>query len=122
MHPVDSFKAINALKIQWNNPVKKGKPGEEKQVLLTITNTAGEPIIANTGLSLSYTFFKTRKDKQTSAKRLLSKKQFEPGQKTNVRLKLKMPEQRGKYRLIFSFEYHPFQGTLASDYFDVRVE
>ena len=121
LHPIDSFKAVNALKIQWLNPEKKGKPGEEKQALLSITNTSNERIVADTSLGLTYTFFKTRKNKQTSRNKLLGW-QFEPGQKINASLNLKMPEQRGNYRLIFSFEYYPFQGTLASDYFDVRIE
>jgi len=121
LHPIDSFKAVNALKIQWLNPEKKGKPGEEKQALLSITNTSNERIVADTSLGLSYTFFKTRKDKQTSRNKLLGW-QFEPGEKISARLNLKMPEEKGNYRLIFSFEYYPFQGTLASDYFDVRIE
>lgn len=122
LHLVDSFRAINALKIRWNNPFKKGKSGEEKRVWLTIINTAEEPIIAENGFKLSYTFFKTRKDKKTSVSGLLTKKNFDPGQKTNVTFQLKMPDKKERYRLIFSFEYYPFQGTLASDYFDVIVE
>ena len=121
LHRVDSFKAVNALKIQWLNPWIKGKPGEEKQALLSITNKASERIVVDTSMRLSYTFFKTRKDKQTSRSKL-SELPFEPGKIMNVTLKLIMPEHRGNYRLIFSLEYYPFQGTLASDYFDVRIE
>ena len=121
MHPVDSFKAVNALKIQWLNPQKIGKRGEEIRALLNIVNTAKVNIGADTSLRLSYTFFKTRRDKQTSVQKLLGRL-FEPGQKTNVDLNVKMPEQRGNYRLIFSIEYYPLQGTLASDYFDVIVK
>ena len=57
LHPVDSFKAVNALKIQWLNPQKIGKRGEEIRALLNIVNTAKVNIGADTSLRLSYTFF-----------------------------------------------------------------
>jgi hypothetical protein len=34
---------------------------------------------------------------------------------------LQLPSQPGSYRLVFSIKYFPFEGTLASDYFEVEV-
>jgi hypothetical protein len=122
LHILDSFKAVNGLKIQWENIIKKGKPGELIKALLTITNKENYSIDAGEGLFLTYTFFKTRKDKQTSATIAIREKTFRAGYKKKIEVFLELPKQSGKYRLLYSIVAPPFEGTLASNFFKIQVE
>ena len=121
LHLVDSFKAVNSLRIKWKNIVKQARPGEKINVLLSVNNTSTETIAGN-GLGINYTFFKTRKERITSTTMLLNEKQFEQGIEKSLSLLLQLPEKKGKYRLIFSIAYPPFMGTLASNYFVINVQ
>ena len=121
LHLVDSFKAVNSLRIKWKNIVKEARPGEKINVLLSVTNTATETIMAD-GLGINYTFFKTRKERMTSATMPLKEKRFEQGIEKSLSLIIQGPEKKGKYRLIFSIVYPPFMGTLASGYFVINVQ
>ena len=122
LHLVDSFKAVNALKIEWPDVIKKGKPGEIFRIKLTILNKENYTVESGDGLFLSYTFFKTRKERETSDPIAINEKNFAPGYRKNLDILLKLPEQPGKYQLLYSIVYPPFEGTLASKYFRVEVE
>ncbi len=121
LHLVDSFKAINALKVRWSNKIKKGIPGQQVEGIVSIVNRSGELLLFAPGLKLNYSFFETRKERVTSPDLLLSETQFLPNQPITAKIPLRLPSQPGNYRLVFSLKYFPFEGTLASDYFDVRV-
>ena len=122
LHLVDSFKSVNALKIDWKNAIESGRAREEKLALLAVRNTSGESIIAGRHpFSIKYTFFRTRKVKLTSYGYFLKVKQFAPAQEEKLNLILKLPKQKGNYRLVFSIVNHPLEGTLASDYYDIEV-
>lgn len=121
LHALDSFKAVNALKIVWTNVIKNGSPGQEFSAFLAITNKKNYEIETN-DLSVTYTFFKTRKDRHTSDKIALGKSNFSAGFKKNFKIALRLPQQRGKYRLVYSIVSPPFEGTLASNFFTVVVE
>jgi hypothetical protein len=121
LHLVDSFKAVNALKIKWDNVIKRGKPGEEIQAFLTLRNSSKE-IITDSTLAISYTFYRSRKDKATSFPISINGKEFVPDREMKKEILLKLPSRPGKYRLVFSVDYFPFEGTLASDYYNVIVD
>jgi hypothetical protein len=121
LHLVDSFKAVNALKIKWANAVKRGKPGEEIQAFLILRNSS-EEVVTDSTLAIGYTFYRTRKDKITSSPAPISKKEFVPNEEIKKDIVLRLPSRPGKYRLVFSVNYYPFQGTLASDYYNVIVD
>jgi hypothetical protein len=121
LHLVDSFKAVNALKIKWDNVIKRGKPSEEARAFLTLRNSSKE-IIADSTLAISYTFYRSRKDKVTSSPIPINRKRFVPGEEIKKEILLKLPSRPGKYRLVFSVKYFPFEGTLASDYYNVIVD
>jgi hypothetical protein len=121
LHLVDSFKAVNALRIRWRNAVKRGKPGEEIEAFLALRNSSKEIIIDST-LAISYTFYKTRKDKATSFPISINEKEFVPGEQMKKDILLRLPSRPGKYRLVFSVNYYPFEGSLSSDYYNVIVD
>ena len=121
LHLVDSFKAVNALKIEWNNKLKVAKAGEEIQASVTVTNCSQQAVVVDSKPNINYTFFKTRKERVTSPDQQLAQNQFQPGQQIKSNILLKMPEKPGNYRLIFSLKYFPFEASLASNYFNVAV-
>ena len=59
LHFVDSFKALGVLNIKWMDIIKKGKPGEEKEILVSITNDSHKSIEVSQEVKLNYSFFKT---------------------------------------------------------------
>jgi hypothetical protein len=121
LHLLDSFKAINVLKIEWPSIITRGKTGEEIKTIITINNKRPYEIDADK-LYLRYTFFKTRKEQQSSPGVLISERRFPPGYKKNMQVLLKLPQQAGNYRLVYSIVSPPFEGTLASHFFTIKVK
>lgn len=121
LHVIDSFQAVNALKIKWRNLIKNIKAGETVNAAITIKNEKDFAVLTK-NLALAYTFFKTRREKETSEKVLILKNGMQPGEVLNTNIELQLPRQPGKYRLVFSIVSPPFEGTLASNYFTVLVE
>ena len=48
--------------------------------------------------------------------------QFGAGEKKSLRVKLNVPKEPGKYYLVFSILSPPFDGTLGSEFYHIKVE
>ena len=122
LHPVDSFKAVNTLKIGWPVVIKKGRPSEKVKTRVKVNNAGSYAIDARQHLYLTYTFFKTRKERVTSDKVLLPVEKFAEAEIRELEIEMKLPDEPGKYKLVFSVVYPPFEGTLASNFFNIEIE
>jgi len=121
LHLIDSFKAVNSLRIEWPKVIEHGSRGEQIKTTITLINKTGYAIEGK-GLYITYTFFKTRKERVTSEKLSLNEKSLDPGYKRNIEVLLKLPKQSGKYKLLFSIVSPPFDGTLASKFFTMEIK
>lgn len=121
LHKVDSFKAINGLKIGWLNQ-KTTVNRDEKQVLKLELSNPVPGSIDGRNLFLDYTFFKSKNDRQTSEFIALNEKELQPGYKKNMDITVSFPKQPGKYRLIFSYDQKWLGPTFASPFYDVEVK
>ena len=120
LHPVDSFKAISGLKINWLNKTEVVKKLQNINVELELINPMNYPIAAN-NLSLNYTFFKSKNDYTTSVNIPVAEKQLQPGYKKTVVIPIKTPVTEGNYRLIFSFNEPSLGPTFASPFYELTV-
>ncbi|HEV8285517.1 MAG TPA: glycosyltransferase family 39 protein [Chitinophagaceae bacterium] len=119
---LDSFRAVNNLKIQWKNQEKQMRPGDSTEALLTLSNIGNERINLS-GLYINYTFFKTRKNFKSSENRVaLSAEELLPGGKQLIKIQIKAPSTPGKFRLLYSVIQKPIEGTIASPYFNVVIK
>jgi len=121
LHKVDSFKAINGLRIKWVNKNENLKKAPLPKAVLELSNPMGYPINGN-DLFLNYTFFKSKAEHTTSENILLGEASLPPGFKKTIEINLALPASPGKYKLIFSFD-QPYLGpTFASPFYEVKVE
>ncbi|MGZ3952278.1 MAG: ArnT family glycosyltransferase, partial [Flavisolibacter sp.] len=65
LHKVDSFKAINGLRISWQNEAIV-RAGEKRAAVVELSNPMNYTINGD-GLFVNYTFFKSKDDRTTSA-------------------------------------------------------
>ena len=72
---------------------------------------------------VNYTFLKTRRESLVSQDFVrIPGKELPPGYKQSVAIKIKAPDIRGKYNLVFSVVQKPIEGTIASPYFNIAIE
>jgi hypothetical protein len=123
LYKLDSFKAVNALKLLWTNKIDKARMGEIFEVRLNLVNSSNYTVSSSNKLFINYTFIKTRKEFETSKTLLpITDNDLIPGYNKPISLRLVMPGSSGKYRLIFSIVQAPFAGTFASPIYNVEVE
>ena len=121
LHAVDSFKAINGLKITWQNKYQTVQTGQRIKAILQLSNPMNYSIKGDK-LFLNYTFFKSKSDHKTSENISLQEEILTPGFKKNIETELVLPITPGKYKLIFSFD-QPYLGpTFASPFYEVEVK
>jgi hypothetical protein len=121
LHTVDSFKSITGLKIRWLNPKEDAKSGEREKIILELSNPLTYPVNAN-NLFLNYTFFRSKRDFEISENFPLNEIELRPGFTKRYELPLAFPAQRGRYRLIFSFD-QPFIGpAFSSRFHEIEVK
>jgi len=119
---LDSFKAVNCLKILWENKKEKMKPGDSLTAILTLINP-GNQTIESKGLCVNYTFFTTRKEFHTSKNIVeIPDRELSSGYSGPLTIELKTPSLRGKYHLLFSVVQAPFDGSIASPLFDIVIK
>jgi hypothetical protein len=121
LHSIDSFKAVNSLKMEWSDAVKQAKTGEQIEIDLTLENKLSQ-ILVTKGAEFFYVFYKTRKERIVSEKMPMPFEQFGAGEKKSLRVKLQVPKEPGKYYLVFSILSPPFDGTLGSEFYHIKVE
>lgn len=120
LHKVDSFKAINGLKIEWKNK-ESLHAGEKRTADLELFNPMNYAVDGN-NLFLNYTFFKTKDERTTSATFTVNEKTLPSGYKRSIQLPLITPTETGKYKLIFSFDQPLLGPTFASPIYEVEVK
>lgn len=121
LHRVDSFKAINGLRIAWINKMAAAKRNQKQIVTLQLSNPMNYSIDGK-NLFLNYTFSKPGSEKKTSDFIPLNEKELPPGFKKNIDIEVSFPSGPGKYRLIFSFDQQWLGPTFASPFYNVEVE
>jgi hypothetical protein len=119
LHLIDSFKAVNSLKAEWKESIKEAKAGEQIDINLSFENKLSETLVTK-NTYLVYVFYKTRRERIVSEKMAMPFVQFNAGEKKN--LQLKFPQEPGKYYLVFSILSPPFDGTLGSEFYHIKVE
>lgn len=123
LYHLDSFRAVNTLKLFWLNERKTGKPGEVIESSIELSASGNYSIQSSGKLYINYTFIKTRKEYEVSKTLApLIEKEFTPGFKKQISIALQLPATAGNYRLIFSIVQPPFAGTFSSPFYDVEVE
>jgi hypothetical protein len=121
LHKVDSFKAITGLKIRWMSPVHKLHRGEKLKINLELFNPL-DFTIDGKDLFLDYTFSKSKTENYTSEFIPVNEQELKPGYKRNYTIELHLPDQPGKYQLIFSFDQLFVGPTFASPFYEVEVD
>ena len=120
LHLVNSFKAINGLKINWLNKNEKLERGQTINAILDLSNPTNYSINGE-NLFVNYTFFKSKSDHKTSENFAMTEQRLPAGYKKTIEIKLVLPPTAGKYKLIFSFD-QPYLGpTFASPFYDIEV-
>jgi len=121
LHKVDSFKAINGLRITWKNKVERVKSTQTSKAILELSNPMQYSINGNK-LFVNYTFFKSKADHKTSENIWLNEEILPPGYKKWIEIKLMLPSTPGKYKLIFSFDQLNLGPTFASAFYEIEVK
>lgn len=121
LHHVDSFKAITGLKIRWMDPVSKAGKEREITAVLELSNPLDYPVDGK-NLFLDYTFFKSKTEFHTSEFIPVNEIELKPGFKKQIRITVRLPDDPGKYRLIFSFDQLSLGPTFASPFYELEVE
>ena len=121
LHKVDSFKAINRLKITWLNKRERVDSGQTIKAILQLSNPMNYSINGNK-LFLNYTFFKSKSDHKTSANIFFEENKVPAGYKKTIEIKLVLPTTPGKYKLIFSFDQPDLGPTFASPVYEMEVK
>jgi len=121
LHEVDSFKAINRLKITWLNKKETVEGGQTIKAILHLSNPMNYSINGNR-LFLNYTFFKSKSDHKTSVNIFFNENNLPAGYKKTIELKLELPTTPGKYKLIFSFDQPELGPTFASPFYEMQVK
>ena len=121
LHPVDSFKAINGLKILWLNKITRADKGQKLKAMLQLSNSLNYSISAK-DLFLNYTFIKTKNDVRVSGNIPVAETELQPGFKKNYEMEVLLPKDPAKYKLIFSFDQYFLGPTFASPVYEVDVK
>ena len=121
LHKVDSFKAINGLRITWKNKVERVKSTQTSKAILELSNPMQYSINGNK-LFVNYTFFKSKADHKTSENIWLNEEILPPGYKKWIEIKLMLPSTPDKYKLIFSFDQLNLGPTFASAFYEIEVK
>lgn len=121
LHRVDSFKAINGLRISWLNKFEKVNRNQKQIVRLELSNPMNYSINGK-NLFLDYTFSKSKNENKTSEFIPLNEKELQPGYKKQIDIEILFPSEPGKYKLIFSFDQLWLGPTFASPFYEVEVK
>jgi hypothetical protein len=121
LHKVDSFKAINGLRIAWINKASPVKRNQKQVITLEISNLMNYTVDGEL-LFLNYTFSKSKNENKTSEFIPLNEKELQPGYKKKVDIPVSFPSEPGKYKLIFSFDQQWLGPTFASPFYEVEVK
>jgi hypothetical protein len=123
LHRIAGFPAVNSLKIEWANVVKQGKKGSMVEAKIRLRNIAQSSILSPYKTTIGYTFFKTRKEKFTTDSNMpVNNGAIAPGTIKEYNVPLQLPNEAGKFKLLFSVVMPPFAGTLASPFYEIEVE
>lgn len=120
LHRVDSFKAINGLKISWLNKIKGGNGGQNIKAIIQLVNTSGYSINAR-NLFLNYGF-KNKAGVKVSENIPLTETELQPGFKKKDTIGIELPIVSAKYKLIFSFDQYFLGPTFASPVYEIEVK
>jgi hypothetical protein len=118
---VDSFKAINGLKISWANRTNTLPAGRTVPVTIVLSNPMDYTVDGN-NLFMNFTFFKSKSESNTSPNLPVNEETLAAGFKKNTQLSLVAPSTPGKYKLIFSFDQPHLGPTFASPFYEVEVK
>jgi hypothetical protein len=121
LHRVDSFKAINGLRIIWLNKAATVNRNHKQVLTLELSNSMNYSIDGK-NLFLDYTFSKSKTENKTSEFIPLNEKALEPGYRKRIEIPVLFPSEPGKYKLIFSFDQQWLGPTFASPFYDVEVK
>ena len=123
LYRLDSFRSVNNLKLSWFNPIKNGKAGERVNAAIELKNTGKEIVHSGNKLFINYSFIKTRKEYVVSEDLYpITGTVLFPDLKKQIAISLKLPQEKGKYKLILSIVQTPFAGNFASPFYEVEVE
>jgi hypothetical protein len=121
LHKVDSFKAINGLRIAWLNQTATLNRNQKQIITLELSNQLNYPINGK-NLFLDYTFSKSKTENKTSEFIPINEAELPPGYKKNIDIAVSFPPEPGKYKLIFSFDQQWLGPTFASPFYEVEVK
>jgi hypothetical protein len=121
LHRVDSFKAINGLRISWVNKMISAKTNEKQILTLELSNPMNYSINGKK-LFMDYTFSKSKNENKTSEFISLNGNELQPGYKKSINIPVSFPSEPGKYKLIFSFDQQWLGPTFASPFYEVEIK
>jgi hypothetical protein len=121
LHRVDSFKAINGLKISWVNKRTTLPHGQAIPVVIELYNPMDYTIDAK-NLFINFTFFKSKSESSTSPNLPVNEDTLPSRFRGTTKLSLLVPSTPGKYKLIFSFDEPLLGPTFASPFYEVEVK
>ena len=121
LHRVDSFKAINGLRITWLNKNQSVQIGQTIKATVELSNPMNYSISGNK-LFLNYTFFKSKAEHKTSQNIWLNEQILPAAYKKSIEINLVLPTTAGKYKLIFSFDQPDLGPTFASPFYEIEVK
>jgi hypothetical protein len=121
LHSLPAFKTVQNLRVKVLNEVKGLQGGKALSVSVLVSNV-GEDTIRTDGLSIGYTFLKTRNDQTVSDTSFkIVDAVLTPGYKKQQSIQLTAPTAPGTYNLIFTIVQPPFAGSFASRFYKVEV-
>lgn len=122
LQPLKEFRTVQQIEVRLVEELKKINKGQEISVVVLVANKGKDVINAN-GLSIGYTFLKTRNDQTVSDTiYAIDKAVLSPGEKQKQTIQLRAPTEPGNYNLIFTIVQQPFAGTFASHFYKVDVK
>jgi hypothetical protein len=121
LHRIDSFKAINGLKISWIDKKNTLTAGQQVPVVIELSNPMNYAVDGK-NLFVNFTFFKSKSESHTSPNLPVNECALPPDYRRSVRLSLAAPSTPGKYKLIFSFDQPLLGPTFASPFYEVEVK
>jgi hypothetical protein len=121
LHRIDSFKAINGLKISWIDKKNTLTAGQQVPVVIELSNPMNYAVDGK-NLFVNFTIFKSKSESHTSPNLPVNESALPPDYRRSVRLSLAAPSTPGKYKLIFSFDQPLLGPTFASPFYEVEVK
>ena len=121
LQSLPAYTSVSNLKLTLLQEDVKFIAGQKPAVTIQIYNVGNDTLAAK-GLSINYTFLKTRSEQYTPQSTVSFNETFlPPGYKKTLSLPLELPTVAGTYELIFSIVQPPFAGTFASPFYKVNV-